>query len=459
MRRGMKQTLRRYLAQWPGAAAIAVAAALGLAAAEAASADPAAPASGARATLCAETQYREPPERLTAESPSQWPAAAEDRKRLAAAFMARGNAHVDCKQLPAAIEDFEAGVEGAPGEAIFRFELGDAYVRAALDQEENGSSDKAVEYYGKAQLHLEEAQRMAAASGGDRAYHTLLFGDLGTAYLGKGDAARAVPALQQALQALGQSSETDTRLARCRWMVRLGRAQIDTGAAADARQSFQSASQALASCPDVSFWDAMAQIDLKNYDAAIDAINKLLERSGGFKPRLRAMLLTGLGHAYQMRGRNGDFLEARNRYHEALSFDPSSRAARLLATVPAPTGPPVFNPPALVNMQAIDQQQPTPRLCTAEARNDFLKSITDQVHPAYTANVATLNAYVTSLGEKMNQYWADTTLTYAEKQGFVALIKAEHDRASAQSTAIADHDKAIIGPYFAKIQAAPISHC
>ena len=459
MRRGMRRAHRRYLAQWPSAAVVAVA--LGLAAAGAAFADPASAmlAPGARATLCAETQYREPPERLTPESPSQWPAAAEDRKRLAAAFMARGNAHEDCKQLLPAIEDFEAGVEGAPDEATFRFVLGDAYVRAALDQEENGTSDKAVEYYGKALLHLEEAQRMAASSGGDRAYHTFLYGDLGTAYLGKGDAAKAVPALQQALQALGQSSETDTRLARCRWMVRLGRAQIDTGAAADARQSFQSAAQALAACPDVAFWDAMAQIELKNYDAAIEAIDKLLERSGGFKPRLRAMLLTGLGHAYQMRGRTGDFLEARNRYHEALSFDPSSRAASLLATVPSPTGSPVFKPPALVAMQAIDQQQPMPRLCTAEARNDFLKSITEQVHPAYTANVATLNAYVTSLGEKMNQYWADTTLTYAEKKDFVALIKAEHDRASAQSTAIADHDKAIIGPYFAKIQAAPIAHC
>ena len=458
MRSGVSRAIRRGMAGRTVAAAMAVSAILGLAAAGAASSDPIMSAPGARTTLCAETQYREPPEKLAAESPSQWPAGGDERKRLAAAFMARGNAHEDCQQLLPAIEDFEAAVDGAPDEAAFRFVLGDAYVRAALDQEENGTSDRALEYFGKALQHLEQARSLAAASGGDRDYHTLLYGDLGTAYLGKGDAAKAVPALLQALQSLGQSSETDTRLARCRWMVRLGRAQTDTGDAADARQSFQSATQALAACPDVAFWDAMAQVELKNYDAAIDAINKLLERSGGFKPRLRALLLTGLGHAYQMRGRTGDYLEARNKYHEALGFDPSSRAASLLATVPSPTGPPVFKPPALVEMQAIDQQ-PAPRLCTAEARNAFLKSITDQVHPAYTTNVASLNAYVVSLGEKMNQYWADTTLTYAEKQAFVALIKAEHDRASAQSTAIADHDKAIIGPYFAKIQAAAISHC
>ena len=411
-----------------------------------------------RASACFQAKYQSGPLKPSDTAPTEWPADADERERLAAAYMARGNVHEDCQQLALAIADFRAGVDGDPSMATYHYDLGDAYVRAGLSEESEGTRAAAAADFANAVAELEIARSAIAGTknGGD--IQKYLYGDLGTAYLETGNARKAVASLGSALDALGSAPDDQTRQARCRWLSRLGRAQLDAGAPADALRSFQGAAEAQPACPDMTFWQGMANVDLKNYDIGIDLISKQLAFSAGYAPRDRALLMIGLGHGYQLRGKVGDAREARRLYNEAMVLDPTSRAAALLATLPPPTGAPVFSAPELLAMDAIDER-PTPPLCSAVERNAFLQSITDQVHVAYTTNVARLNSYVTSLGEMMSRYWDDTTLTYEEKKAYVAIIAAEHDRASAQSISIANHDKAIIGPFYAKIETAPVSHC
>ncbi|HWE98921.1 MAG TPA: tetratricopeptide repeat protein [Caulobacteraceae bacterium] len=406
-------------------------------------------------------------------APGEWPGAPGQRKLQASHYIERADVHADCADhyrsngdpAPAVVEydnainDYRTGIDGDPEPPAYHWSLGRAILLKGLSTRQYRNCWASPEPFAEAAAEIDKAVATLDSDKALKGESYQLYADLGSSDLCHADFAAAEQNLQRALDLYAQMQNVDQSTFRCLYLTRLGQAHLQLGKAAAAVTDFDAAVQARPGCQDIFYWQSMAQLQLKQPDAAIDLVNRELKTSRGYGPGQMAMLLTGLGRAYELRNQAGDVRAARVAFKDALSRDPTlAEAQDHLARLPAPTSAPALPP---LNIEAMDDvdHKPLPKMCSAELRNAFLDSINNQIAPAYTRNVLLLNAYVDTLNKLMSKYDSDDTLEYQDKMSYRRQIEEARERAVALSNTIADHEKIIIGDFFRQVASSPTGHC